>query len=149
MTTRPFSRWFRDLIHLNRGLHASVDFLLFEGILQSQRVDHGGQHSHVIGGNAVHVSSLVGHATEEIAAAHDDRELNSQFVHVREFGSDLMDARRVHAKTLIGSKSFSGEFEQNALEGRSSHKVAPASRRLSRGCPAHAQAKKKTPIRGA
>jgi len=38
---------------------------------------------------------LIGHATEEVAAADDDRELHSQFVHVGEFGGDFVDACRI------------------------------------------------------
>jgi len=38
-----------------------------------------------------------------------------------------VDARRIHPEALIGSESFSGNLEQNAFEGRGSHKgVAPA-----------------------
>ena len=108
----------RHLIHLNRRLHARVDFLLLECILQSKRVDDRGEHSHVIGGNAVHVSSLVGHAAKEVAAAHNDRKLHSQLVHVGQLGCDLVNARRIHTKALIGSEGFSGNLQQNAFEGR-------------------------------
>ena len=82
-----------DLIHLNRGLHARVDPLLLERVLQRQRVDHRGQHAHVIGGDAVHVLGLLGDAAKEIAAADDDRDLHAQFVNVGQFGRDLVDAR--------------------------------------------------------
>ena len=61
----------------------------------------------MVGGNAVHVSSLVGNPAKKIATAHHDRELDSQIVHVSQFGCHLMDARRVHPKSLIGGKSFS------------------------------------------
>jgi hypothetical protein len=43
-------------------------------------------------------------------------------VHVGEFSRDLVDARRIHTKTLIGSQGLSGNLEQNAFEGRSFHK---------------------------
>jgi hypothetical protein len=108
----------RHLIHLNRRLHAGVDFLLFEGVLQSERIDHGSQHSHVIGGNAVHVSSLVGHAAEKIAAAHHNRKLHSQLVHVGQFRRDLVDAGSLDAKALVCRQCLTGKLEQNAFEGR-------------------------------
>ena len=70
------------LVHLDRRLHAGVHALLLQRILQRQRVDHCGQHAHVIGGDAVHVLGLLGHAAEEIPAAHHDRDLHAELVHV-------------------------------------------------------------------
>ena len=126
----PPNEWLGHLVHLDRGLHARVDFLFFQRILQSERIDHRGQHSHVIGGNAVHVLGLIGHAAKEIAAAHHDRELHSQLVHIGQLRRDFVDARRIHTKALIGSQGFSGNLEQNAFEGRGFHSsanyVAPA-----------------------
>src|SRR5216684_1894500 len=125
MTNRaPPDEWLGHLIHLNRRLHARVYLLLFERVLQRQRVDHRGQHSHMIGGNPVHVPSLIGHAAKEVAAAYNDRKLHSQFVYVSQFGRNLMDACCVDAEALIGSESLSGKFEQNAFKGRSFHEVS-------------------------
>lgn len=99
------------LIHFDGSLHACIDFLLLERILQRQRVDDRGQHTHVIGGNAVHVTRLVGHAAEKIAAADYDRDLHAQFVNVRQLGGDLVDASGIDTKALMGSQSFSGKLE--------------------------------------
>ena len=49
--------------------------LFFQRVLQGQRVDHRGEHAHVVGGDAVHVFRLHGHAAEKIAAADDDGDL--------------------------------------------------------------------------
>ncbi len=91
-----------NLIHLDGGLHASKDFLFFKGILQCQRVDDGCQHSHVIGGDAIHVAGLVGYAAEKIASAHNDCHLDAEGMHVGEFGRDFMNAGRVNAEALRG-----------------------------------------------
>src|SRR5580658_102332 len=112
------------LLHLNRRLHASVDILLFQRILQRQRIDHCGQHTHVIGGDAVHIASLICHATKEVAATHHDRKLHSQRVHVGQFRRNLVDASRIHTKALISSQGFSRKLEQNAFEGRGLHGLA-------------------------
>jgi hypothetical protein len=76
----------------------------------------------VIGGDAVHVASLIGHASEEIPAAYDDRKLHSKLVHVGEFGGNFVDALGVDTEALIRGQGFSGKFQQNAFEGRGSHK---------------------------
>ena len=57
------------LVHFNRGLHPGVDPGFFQRILQSQRIDHRGQHAHVISGDAVHLLGLLGDAAKKIAAA--------------------------------------------------------------------------------
>ncbi len=104
------------LVHLDGGLHAGVNTLLLQRVLQRQRVDHGGQHAHVVGGDAVHVAGLLGDAAEKISAAHHDGDLDAQRVDVRQFGGDLVDAGSVHAEALVGGQSLTGELEQNAFE---------------------------------
>ena len=60
----------------------------------------------MIGGNAVHVSSLVGHAAKKIAPAHHDRKLHAQLVHVGQFRRHLVDSFRIHTEALIRSQGF-------------------------------------------
>ena len=67
--------WLGNLVHLDRRLHASIDALLFERVLQCERVDDGRQHAHVVGGDAVHFARLLGHTTEEVSPANDDGDL--------------------------------------------------------------------------
>ena len=117
-----------NLIHLNGRLHSRIDALLFQRILQCQRIDHGREHAHVIGGNPVHLFRLLGHAPEKIPSAHHDRDLNPQRSHVRQFGGDFVDTKRVNAKALGRGEGLAGELEQNAFEDGSCHDfVAPAS----------------------
>ena len=112
---------FRDLIHFDGGHHAGVDILFFERVLQSQRIDDGGEHAHVIGGNAVHVFRLVGDAAEEVATTHDNRDLNAEAVHVRQLGGDFVDAGGIYAESLPGCQGFTGDLEQDAFENWSRH----------------------------
>jgi hypothetical protein len=56
----------------------------------------------VIGGNAIHVPRLVGNAAKEIAAANDNRHLDSEIVYIGKFGRDFVNARGVDAEALIG-----------------------------------------------
>ena len=108
-----------NLIHLNRRHHAGKDALLFQSILQGQRVDHRCQHAHLIGGDAVHFLGLLGHAAKEISAADDDGDVNAQRLHIRQFGRNFVDSQGIHAETLIGRQGLTGQLEQNAFEGRS------------------------------
>jgi len=52
----------------------------------------------VIGGDAVHVLSLVGDAAKKIASTDDDCKLDAQLVNVGKFGRDFMNAFGVDAK---------------------------------------------------
>ena len=97
-----------DLIHFDRGLHAGVDVLLFEGVLQSQRVDDRGQHSHVVSGNAVHVLGLLGNPAEEVSAANYDRDLHAKGIDVGEFSGNLVNAGGVNTETLRSGQRLTG-----------------------------------------
>src|ERR1700728_2311591 len=93
----------------------------FDRLLQCQSVDDCGEHTHLIGGDAVHVLGLLGDAAKEIAPTNYDRQLYAQLVDVFEFGCDLVNALDLHAKALVCRQSLAGYFEQNAFEGRSRH----------------------------
>jgi len=66
----------RHVFHFDRGHHAGLDAGLFERVLESEGVDHRGEHTHVVGRVAVH-SALAGGggAAPDVAAADDDGEL--------------------------------------------------------------------------
>src|SRR6202047_191259 len=109
------------LVHLYGCLHAGEDVLFFESVLQRKRVDDGGQHAHVVGGDAIHVLGLLGNATEKIAATYDNRHLDTETVYIGEFSRDFMNASGVDAEALSGGKGFAGDFQQDALEDRCRH----------------------------
>jgi hypothetical protein len=72
----------------------------------------------VVGGDAIHVASLVGDAAKEIAAPDDDRHLNPEAVDVGQFGGDLMNADGVDSETLRSGKGFTGDFQENSFDFR-------------------------------
>jgi hypothetical protein len=80
--------------------------LLLDCILQRDRVDHCGQHAHVIGGHAVHRLGLLGNSAKEIAAAHYDRHFNAQFVNFGNFPGYFVDFVDINAKTPACSQCF-------------------------------------------
>ena len=75
----------------------------------------------MVGGDAVHVFGLRGDATEKIAPADNDRDLDAEGVDIGQLGRDFMDARRFHAEALVCCQRFAGEFQQNAFEDWCSH----------------------------
>src|SRR5262249_21134793 len=81
-----------------------------------------GQHTHMVGGDAVHLLGLLRDATKEVPPADDDGGLHPECMHVGQFASNLMDAGCVNAKATLGSKGFTGELEQNTFENGSGHK---------------------------
>src|SRR5271157_941384 len=109
------------LVHLDGAHHARPDALFLQRILQGQGIDDRGQHAHVIGGNAVHGLGLLGHAAEEVAAAHYDRDLNSQPVHFGDFGRDFVHPGVIDAEALPGGQRLTGYLEKNAFINWSVH----------------------------
>jgi len=75
----------------------------------------------VVGGDAIHLTCLLGHAAEEISAANYDSDLDAKRMNVGQLGSDFVNAQGIHAETLVCRQSLAGQFEQNALEHRSWH----------------------------
>ena len=67
--------------HGQRAQHPGGLALLLERVLQRQRVDHGAEHAHGVGGGAVHAAALPGRAAPDVAAADHDGELEAAAVH--------------------------------------------------------------------
>ena len=99
-----------NLVHLDRRHHAGEGVLLLQSVLQGKGVDDSGQHAHVIGGNPVHQLGLLGYAAEEVAAAHYDRDFDSQTMYVGDFGGDLVNTGIVHPEALTGGQRLAGDF---------------------------------------
>jgi hypothetical protein len=60
---------------------------MFEGILQGEGVNYGGEHAHVVGGITIHATFAAGRGTSpDIAATNDDGQLEGG----REDIADLM-----------------------------------------------------------
>ncbi len=79
MADRPsLDERFGNLLHLDGRLNAGHDAAVFEGALEGQAVDHGGQHPHVIGGGPVHTAGAGFDPAEDVPAADNDAELNAE-----------------------------------------------------------------------
>ena len=81
-----------DFGHFYGGKHPGVNANLLERILESQGVDDGGQHAHVVGNHAVQLKALAAAAAPDVAAAHHDADLDFVFVGCFDFVCDLEKA---------------------------------------------------------
>ena len=97
---------FGDLVHLDGGHDTTEEAELFDSVLKGDGVDDGGEHAHVVGGDAVHVDGLLGDATEEVASADDDAYLAAESVNGGDLGSYFVDEDGVDAKTFACGQSF-------------------------------------------
>ena len=103
-----------DLVHRDRRLHARGNAHALERVLQGERIDHGREHPHVVGGGAIHTRLFVHFAAPDVSAANHDGDGNTGATHV----GDLIGhgARRIDVDAGIGSgERFAGDFEENAV----------------------------------
>jgi hypothetical protein len=65
-----------DLGHRDSGLHARSGSRLLQKVLQRQRVHDRSEHAHIVGSSTIHAALRQLRAAEEVAASHDDRDLD-------------------------------------------------------------------------
>lgn len=111
---------FRDLCHRYSRLNAHGHALSFEAILHGEGVDYRGEHTHMVGGGAVHFAVRLS-AAPEVAASDNDAHFHAEVLdfdylvaHRREFG--VVDTRPVRR-----GECFTGKFDDNALVFRCFH----------------------------
>jgi hypothetical protein len=102
------------LVDTERRLHARFDAGTAQCVLQREGVHQRGQHSHVIGGGAVHARRPRRHATEDVAAADDHRRFDAEPHHLRDLGHDAVDHLAVDAVRILAHQRLAGQLEQDA-----------------------------------
>ena len=102
--------------HLDRRRDAGHDADVLERILQRERVDHRGQHPHVVRGRAVHAFGAGRQPAKEVAAADDDGGLDPELLDLADLFRNLRGDRRVDPERLFAHQGLTREFEQNATE---------------------------------
>ena len=96
----PADEGLGHLAHLDRRQHAREDAGPLERVLQRERVDHGGEHAHVVGGDAVHALGAVGDAAEDVAAPDDRGDLDAQVVDLLDLAREVVGEVAVDAEGL-------------------------------------------------
>jgi len=97
-----------DLVHLDGAHDSHMDARLLNRILQRNRVDHGRQHTHVVGCDAIHVDGLLGHPAKEVTAADDDADLAAGAGCFGDFMGNCVDEQGVDTETTACGQGFSG-----------------------------------------
>ena len=97
---------FGDLVHRDRGNHPRVDAQFLQRGLHRQRVHHGGQHPHIIGGGAFHPLSRSLQPAEDITAPDDHADFDAKIVNRFDLVRDALHGWRVQPEPLIAHQCF-------------------------------------------
>ena len=130
----------RDLFHADRRHHARVDVLLLEHVLHRERVDHGAEHAHVVGADAIHPHFRELRAAHDVAAADHDTDARPHRDDVLDLPSEAIEDVEIETGGALSGECFTGELEQHAriLERRATPAITPApaesGRSASRRC---------------
>src|ERR1700722_11854707 len=103
------------LVHLDRRHDAAMQAALLDGVLQGDGVDNGGEHAHVVCGDAVHVDGLLGYSAKEVAASDDDANLAAESVNGCNLLGYFVDKDCVDAKTAACGQCFARELEEDSF----------------------------------
>ena len=128
--TRPFSRMpdgaaaderFAYAVDADGGLNARGLAHLLHGFLECDGVDDGGEHAHVVGGGAGDVTVLGERgAANEVAAAHDDRQLDAELGDFDALSGDVFQFRRFQTEGAFVAESLATDFQKDAGIGGAS-----------------------------
>ena len=75
-----------------------ADADLLQSVGERQRVDHGGQHAHVVGRDPIQLAARAGDAAEDIAAAHHHADLDAGRGHAGDLLRQAVDAIGIDAE---------------------------------------------------
>jgi hypothetical protein len=89
-----------------------------EGILDCQRIDDGGKHSHVISGDPVHTSFGQTGPPENVATPDDDGNLNASLNELADFVRNPGQDGSVNSVIAIAHQGFAAKLDEHAAIAR-------------------------------
>ena len=89
--------------------------MLLQHIGHSQRVDGGGQHTHMVGTHTNHLVAAVLYAAPEIAAADYDAHLNAHVDALLDRITHRGDHIKIQSTTSVTGQSLTADLQQNTL----------------------------------
>ena len=122
-----------DLRHGQRRHGAGADAGPLDGRFQHQRVHHGRQHAHGIGGRPRQAVLGDLRAAQHIAAADHDAEPDAELVGGDEIGGEAIDGRLMNTELLRAAQRFAGELDDHPPVFRFRHRDVPPLAADSRG----------------
>src|SRR6185503_2751132 len=109
------NKWLGDLRHRDGALHASGDAEFFEGILEGQRVDYGGQHAHVIARGPLDAARAAGEAAVNVPAANDNDHLHAQFPDLLNLQGHVAHGSGTDPDAALAAQGFAAELEEDSM----------------------------------
>src|SRR5262245_53916603 len=100
----------RQLLHSNGCHHASINALLLQDILKQQSVDHGTEHPHVVGGDAIHSHRRELSAAHDVAAANNKADSRTHFDHALDLVAEHANAIKIETETFFTGQCFAGQL---------------------------------------
>src|SRR5690606_11532104 len=79
------------VVDFDRAHHPDLAAELLQGVLHGQGVDDGGEHAHVVAGDAVHPAGGQAGAAEDVAPADDQGDLGAGLLGFHDFAGEAGD----------------------------------------------------------
>ena len=107
------------VLHGDRGLHAGVDALARQSVLQGEGVDAGREHADGVTTRPIDALCRARDTAEDVAAADDEAHLDTDSDDLRDLSADAVDGGSIDGRAGLTHQGFAGEFEENAGVTRS------------------------------
>ena len=86
---------------------------LFQGVLQGEGIDDGGEHPHVVAGGPFDAAFAAWQASKNIAAADDDDDLDAEIPHLADLLRHVLHGLRTDADAGLAAERLAAELQQN------------------------------------
>ena len=97
-----------DLVDSQRRHDPRIRALRLESVLKRERIDHGGEHAHVVGGHAVHAGPGEARAAEDVASAEHHGHLHAHLRDLSNLRGDALEHGRIDAVILAPEQGLTG-----------------------------------------
>jgi hypothetical protein len=92
--------------------------MLFEGIHHGQRVDHRGQHAHIVGRHAIHAPFRGVQSAKNVAPSDYQSYFDPEILNLLDLTSDCLHRAAVNPGPVITHQGFAGYFQEDSLVRR-------------------------------
>ena len=104
-----------DLAHFDRAHNAGVHVVLFQHILQRQRVDHRCQHAHVVCRGTINAALCASDAAPDVAAADHAGHFHAQRRNLSDLFSQRVERVALEAVADLTSQRLPAQFDNHTF----------------------------------